>query len=127
MPNMNAVLSTDSAPVHGRDEYYKLGWVSGFYGCVTTTIESGLSTAERSLFAAGYDDGWSERENLGSSRSTNKRFAKATADVASPAFGEPSHLGSAASPGELTLVGRLSTEGQFPFSFQLKTNGDPWT
>lgn len=50
-------------PVYNHDELYKLGWVSGFYGClINLAAASDLSTAQRSLFAAGYDEGLSERE-----------------------------------------------------------------
>lgn len=60
MLDNNSVTGTRSAPVHCRDESYKLGWVAGFYGCSVNPLAS--SSAARSLFAAGYDDGLYERE-----------------------------------------------------------------
>ncbi len=57
------MVEVDLAPVHGLAETYKLGWVSGFYGCSLGLLSTRIFKAEsRYLFENGYDAGLIARE-----------------------------------------------------------------
>ena len=63
---MSDPAGTRLAPVYCRDESYKLGWISGFYGCSANSFTSPSSTAAQ--FAVGFDDGLLEREQRSDQR-----------------------------------------------------------
>ena len=57
------MLEVNMDPVHCRDESFKLGWVSGFYGCPVGFSSASIpETAHHSLFEKGYDAGLIARE-----------------------------------------------------------------